>query len=475
MDGGVILNPVNLLQTKRRNSFLANGTATQYVLDSNGLDSDLVTAVVNGITITEGNGLTVNRITGVVTFSVAPVAPSTVGQDNVIITFSKTTPGYATRIKRCLLSCIFDNRIFLSGNKELPNALFHSELDDPTYISDLSYYQDGSDNVPITGLLRVGNSIMVLKLDDQHDATVFYHEPNRVQDPRDTTGRVFITTYPTQQGLAGIGNISMWGCTNFLDDTVFISRLGLERFTKLNLGWERAIEHTSTKVDNYMINEKNFENIHLEEWNGYLMCLANGKIYLADNRQRYLHEGTRHIEYEWYYWNNIGDYINDEFKPAILLKEFQGNLYFGTENGVICQFTNNIYNDNGRLIYCCWRTPYDNFSSSNHLKTTNKRGGIALLKRIPNNLCKLQISTDRNDNRFITRHIVKGFSYKDFIYNNFSYRVRDKSFMKFKIKEKKWIFISLLFFSDEIDKPFGIYNITLESFVGRYIKGVNYE
>lgn len=463
--GGTLYQPVNLLQSKRKNSFLANGTDKSYTLDANGLDSIDVEATVNGTKKTEGTDFTVNRTTGVVTFSSAPAAPTTKGQDNVIITFSKTVKDYSLRIRKCLLSCIFDNRIFFSGNSQFPNALFNSMLNDPTYVSDLAYYQDGSDNIPITSLLRVGDSILVIKSDDQQDAVVYYHTPKEIK-----TEEMDETTYPTKQGLAGIGCISMWGAKNFLDEPVFMSRLGLESFTKLNLGLERSIEHKSSMVDGKLVNEPELKEIHLEQWKGYLMCLINGHIYLADNRQKYINKGTQQQEYEWYYWDNIGDVVDGEFKKATLLKEYDGSLLFGTENGTVAKFVDGVYNDNGRVIYSQWQTPSDSFGSENHVKTTNKRGGIANLKTIPGSICKLKETTNKLNKKEITRFNASGFSYAKFSYIDFSYNTSEKAYMKYKIKEKKWTHISLIFYSDEIDKPFGLFSATLEAFVGGYVK-----
>ncbi len=463
--GGTLYQPVNLLQSKRKNSFLANSTDKVYTLDCSGLDSEKVTATVNGVSKVEGTDFSVNRVTGVITFTTAPKAPSTAGQDNVVITFSKTVADYSNRIKKCLLSCIFDNRVFFSGNNSYPNAIFNSMLNDPTYISDLAYYQDGSDNIPITSILRVGDSILVIKSDDQQDSVVYYHTPEDIKN-----GDTEETIYPTKQGLAGIGCISMWGSKNFLDEPVFISKLGLECFTKLNLGLERSIEHKSSMVDTKLVNEPNLGNIYLEQWRGYLLCLINGHIYLADNRQKYLNKGTQQQEYEWFYWDNIGDVVNNEFKKAVILKNYDDNLFFGTENGVIAKFTDRVYNDNGRIIYSQWETPFDCFGSENHVKTTNKRGGIANFKAIPGSICKLKERIDKSQEKEITRFVAGGFSYTDFKYEDFSYNTSQKMSVIYKIKEKKWTNISLIFYSDELNKPFGIFDAVLEAFIGGYVK-----
>ena len=469
LGGGVIFQPVNLLQPKRTNSFLANGTATAYTLDSAGLDSTPVEATINGVLQIEGANFSVNRTTGVVTFNTAPPVPSTAGQDNVVITFAKTITDYANRISSCLLSCIFDNRVFFSSNSKYPNALFHSMLNDPTYVSDLAYYQDGSDNVGITSLLRVGDSLMVIKEDDQQDAVVYYHTPQEV-----TLNEQTDTIYPSKQGLAGIGCIALWGSKNFLDEPVFISRLGLEGFTKLNLGLERSIEHRSTLVDSKLVNERDLKDIHLEQWRGYLLCLINGRIYLADNRQRFQNRGTAQVEYEWYYWEDICNVDEGSVSQANLLKEYEDRLFFGTPDGTIAMFTTGKYNDNGRLLYSQWQTPDDEFGAGSRNKTTNKRGGIAKLKTIPNSVCKLKVTTDRVKEQFITRYVAGGFSFINFSFIDFSFTTTDKNFMKYKIKQKKWIQLSMTFYSDEMDKPFGIFSATIEAFAGGYSKGTNY-
>ena len=53
---------------------------------------------------------------------------------------------------------------------------------------------------------------------------------------------------------------------------------------------------------------------------------------------------------------------------------------------------------------------------------------------------------------------------------NFSFITTDKSYLIYKIKEKKVNEMSLKFYSDEIDKPFGIFSAIIEAFVGGYIK-----
>lgn len=492
--GGSLYQDVNVLTPLRKNSFRGDGTSKTYQLDVTNIDSGYTpTATVNGSTVSISS---FNATNGTVTFATAPASPSQNDYaDNVIIQFSKENNTYLNRINKCTMSCIYDNRIFFSGNSDFPNALFHSAVNSPDYIPDINYYQDGADNVGINTLMRIGDSLAVIKEDDQQENTVFYHSIKETNETSTTTTtttstgsdsettNTITTTYPAKQGLAGIGCVGQFGARNFLDDPVFISKRGLESITKLNLNLERASEHRSTLIDGNLVNEIDLKNVYLEEWKGYLTILINGHIYLADSRQRYQNNTTGHTEYEWYYWDEIGTYDNEhkekianDFKPAVLLKEYDDSLYFGCSNGTVCVFTENKYNDEGRVLFSQWATPLDDFGSNNHVKTTNKKGGVAKLKTIQNSMVKLKEYDDRKKiEKAITKFISNGFDFANLSFkkDDFAFNTGDDCQMKFKIKAKKWGQIQLVFFSDELNKPFGIFNATLEAYMGGYMKAKN--
>ena len=414
--GGETLQDVNVLQPKRTNSFLADGTSTQYVLDAIGIDSTEVIAVVNDITLTEGTDFTVNRASGIVTFNTAPAQPSLAGTDNVFITFSKTVLGYEDRIKKCTKATIFDSRIFYTGNPEFPNAIFHCELNNPAYISDLSYYEDGSSDSRIKDIVVGSNVLWVFKDLDQNNANVFYHE----QMLDETQGAV----YPCKQG-----NVST-SCyargINFKDDIVYISRDGLEGITTENIDSRQAIAHRSSLVDSKMINNSNYSDAQMVEWQGYLLILVGGEVFLADSRQKY--SSLNSFEYEWYYW----DISN--CSPRVL-KEYKDKLYIGANDGSI--FVVEGTNDNEEAILSYWTTPMDNFGYDNKLKTTNKRGGIVKIKTVPNGIVKISRKINTSDEyKYITQKSLTGFDFKSLDFRNFSFVTTNQSYVILKIKEK---------------------------------------
>lgn len=448
--GGETLQDVNLLQPKRINSFVGDGTSKDYYLDAQNIDSTTVKITVNGTNKTENTDFTVDRANGKVTFNTAPSKPNLSGEDNVFITFAKTIDGYEDRINKCTKALLFDNRLFFTGNPEYPNAIFHSELNNPTYISDLNYYEDGSSDSLITGM-TVGNNILwIFKNADQNNANVFYHEPTLDLEH----GKI----YPAKQG-----NVSV-GCyvesSNFQDDIVYLSRYGLEGVSIEKIDSKQVIAHRSTMVDVKMTNENNYKNSMMVEYQGYLFVLTNGKIYLADSRQKYA--SLNSFEYEWFYWDI------SKINPT-LLKEYNDNLYIGANDGSI--FVLDGTNDNGDIILSYWTTPMDNFGYNNQLKTTNKRGGIAKIKTIPNGIIKIAKRTDKSDEyQYVTQKSANGFSFNRLDFANFSFVTTDKSYMVYKIKAKKINELSLKFYSDEKDKPFGIFSSTIEAFAGGYIK-----
>lgn len=448
--GGETYQDVNVLQPKRTNSFCGDGTSKVFYLDAQNIDATSVTAKVNDVIQQENTHFTVDRANGRVTFKTAPSKPNLSGEDNVFITFSKVIDGYENRIGKCTKALLFDNRLFFTGNPDYPNAVFHSELNNPSYVSDLNYYEDGSSDSSITGMTVGNNVLWIFKNLDQNNANVFYHEPTLDLEH----GKI----YPTKQG-----NVSV-GCyvdsTNFQDDIVYLSRYGLEGITTEKIDSKQAIAHRSFMVDVRMTNENNYKNAMMMEYQGYLLVLVNGKIYLADSRQKYANLDS--FGYEWFFWDF------SQINPS-LLKEYNDRLYIGTENGSI--FVLEGTNDDGEMIYSYWTTPMDNFGYSNQLKTTNKRGGIAKVKTIPNGIIKIAKRSNKSDEyKYVTKKSANGFKFSTLDFTNFSFITTDKSYLVYKIKEKKINELSLKFYSDEKDKPFGIFSSIIEAFVGGYIK-----
>lgn len=444
--GGEILDDVNLLQPKRRNEFVGDGTSTEYYLDSTGISS-VDRVVVDDKAVTD---YTVDLILGKVTFVTAPSKPTgvKVGVSNVMIEFSKPVDDYAERILNCTTSVVFDNRVFFSGNTDFANAVFHCSLNNPAYISDLDYYECGSQRNPIKSIV-VGNDVLwVLKAENENKDTIFYLEKNN-----DTNyGRI----YPTSQGNIGVGCYVKG--INFQDKIVYLSRAGLEGIDG-NIEYEQSVVHKSSLVDSRLINLSNYGFAQMTEFKGYLFIAVDNEIFLADSRQQF--KGHNGAEYEWYYW---------ELPVNITtLRKYEEDLYFADNQGNVYLFAGT--NDGGIAIESYWTTPRDDWGYANHLKKTNKRGAILKVKNMPNG--KIKISTETNkrpEEKLLKEASSSGFTFENLDFENLSFETGENSYIPYRIKEKKFIDISLKVFSDELDKPFGLINISLEAFLGGYVK-----
>lgn len=434
--GGSTYQDVNLLSPYRINGFVADGESTEYKLDSEEIDGDVTAWIIDE----DGHrqdvtDFTVDTQAGTVTFSTAPVEPLTAGQDNVYIQYKKEINGYADRILKCSLLEMFDNRVFFSGNPDYPNLLWHCSLNDPTYCSDLDYYAEGVDDAKVKSIVAGNNALWVLKEPSQSNTTIFYHNP--VIDS--TYGKVYPSTHSSiSTGCRTLG-------INFSDTICFFSERGLEGITG-DVTTEQTLSHKSSFVDNRLLNEENYDNMILEEWEGYLLVIIDNKIYLADSRQQAT--VVDHVEYEWYYFE-----LNQKITGTFVKN---GILYLSTEevekvNGVpttkyrIYTLTNN---SSSRRVPAYWTTIEDEFNYPQYQKTTNKKGCVVDLDAE-----EITIYAKIDNKAFDLIKNIKNKKHKDYVVA--------------RIKKKKWKSIQLKFTSQI---PFSIYSCTLESYVGSYVK-----
>ena len=442
--GGEINQDVNLLSPYRINTFLADGRwvdkptgekdedgkditekvwegSTAYSLDAKDIDTDYTPYVeIDGkdVSGTEFDVEKVDYKNGKITFKKAPAEPDTDGQDNVSIKFKRTVTGYADRIFKCTLLQVFDNRVFVSGNPEYPNVVWHCSLDDPTYFSDLDYYEEGLDPSPIRGLVAGNNALWVFREPNDSNTTVFYHTPTIDSD----YGKI----YPSQHSSITTGCIAK--AVNFNDDIIFFSERGMEGISG-DITTEQAVAHRSSLVDRKLTAEGEYKNMCLAEWEGYLFVFIGKKVYLADSRTAFTNEG--HIEYDWFYW---------ELERAITCaKVYDGVLYLGTSDGVY------KLNDMSANIESYWVTPKDKFKAPHKLKTTNKRG------------CVVEATGD----------ISVYAKVEDTGFELIGEYTDIEDYFVVRIKRKKFKDIQLKFHTNT---RFSLETATLECFIGGYIK-----
>lgn len=418
MGGGTVHEDVNMLSDYRKNSFLADGGSLDFYLDVTNIDEDFVPEVTIDDVLIGTDKYTVDYANGHIKMTYAPDVPKTDGQDNVIVKFKKSLPKYKASILGCTLLQVFDNRVFVSGNHDFPNVVWHCSLNDPSYFSDLDYYREGMDSAQIKGMVAGNNALWVFREPSSANTTVFYHTPSLDEE----YGKV----YPSTHSSVTTGCIGK--AINFNDDIVFFSDRGMEGISG-DVTTEQVLGHRSSMVDRKMTAEPDYKNMILEEWEGYLLVFIGNKVYLADSRTAFTNEG--HVEYEWFYW---------ELSKAVTCSCVQdGILYLGTADGIY------TLTDYEAAVESYWTTPKDKFKHPHKLKTTNKRGCVAEATGDISVYAKLEdtdfelIGTYEN----VTDYFVS------------------------RIKRKKFKDIQLKFHSNT---RFSLETVTLEAFVGGYIK-----
>ena len=419
MGGGTKYEDVNMLSAYRKNSFLADGVSFSFFLDVMNIDDDFYPEVYLNDEPVFTDCYTVDYEEGKIVFTNSPPdAPLTDGQDNIVIKFKKAVPEYRSSIEKCTMLQVFDNRVFFSGNPDMPNMVWNCSLNDPSYCSDLDYYKEGMDLAAVKGMVAGNNALWVFREPSDANTTVFYHTPSI----DDEYGKV----YPSSHSSITTGCIGK--AVNFNDDIIFFSERGMEGING-DITTEQVVAHRSALVDRKMTAEPNYKDMVLAEWEGYLLIFVGDKVYLADSRAMFQNEN--HMEYEWFYWKLDKEVICATVKDGV--------LYVGTNDGVY------TLTDTTASVESYWVTPKDKFKYPHKLKTTNKRGCVAEATGDISVYAKLEdtdfelIGTYEN----VTDYFVS------------------------RIKRKKFKDIQLKFHSNT---RFSLETVTLECFVGGYIK-----
>lgn len=449
--GGTAYEPVNLLQAKRQNSFLSDGAAKVYQLDTDGIDSvDSVT--VNGAAVT---GYTVDKAKGTVTFSSAPAGPEVTGRDNVFIVFSKTVPGYRDRVAKGTIIGEYQGYFFISGNPEHPAFDYRSEVGDPTYFPDTGYSRIGMDQTAVMGYLKIGAYQAIVKAESGMDTTVFLRKAAAMGTE---------TVFPVEQGLSGMGAVSGRGFATLIDEPLFLTRLGVYAITTSEVTFERTMRDRSYFI-NARLKTEDLKSAVLAPWNGYLLIsVPGGRMYVLDGKRDMTEKSGRFDSgYEGYYWDNI---------PASCLSPMGDRLYFGCADGRICKMNTDIegmdrFSDNGEAILARWSTKADDDGDFMKRKTLKKKGAGVMIKPYTRSSCKVYLRTEKDFGKLARQSAMDIFDWEDIDFERFTFSATDApQVVPLKTKVKKYITLQIIVENDQAGEGFGIYGI-----IKRYTKG----
>ena len=459
---GTSFEAFNLLSKWRKNSMIGDGKSTTFQLDTSNLDADPVTATVEGAEKTEGTDFTVDRAKGTITFTTAPpVYAGGSGIDNIIVTFAKTVEGATNKINKCRFSALFGygsaNRYFFSGNPDEKNVDWCSGLDDPTYFPDTGYTKIGADSSAVMGYLKQYENLVVIKEHNEQDAEIFLRSASV-----DSSGTVL---FPIQQGVKGVGAVSMRAFATLRDDPMFLSKEGVFAIASASITQQRSVQPRSFYVNAKLTKEPDLKTAVAAVWNGWYLLCINNRCYVADSRQK--SEFNESYTYEWYYWTNI---------PARVFLTVDEVLYFGTADGKLCRFNNDVgtmacYNDNGNAIPAIWSTKSDDFGLFGKRKTMVKRGSVVMIKPYTRSSIEVYVTTDKLTDKLIRTGTMDIFTVADIDFARFTFNTSDlPQVIPFNKKVKKFITLQLIFRNAVKDEGFGIYGTEVTYVEGNYVK-----
>ncbi len=454
--GGQTFEYVNLLQSKRKNSFLGTAGTTIYRLDAEGLDLAPVTVEklgANGsFTVIPENQYSVNRTEGTITFTTAPGASPVTGRDNLIVTFSKTVTGYAERINGCTIAVIYGigssgDTVFMSGNDRFPNTDWYSFTGNPSYMPDLHYSNIGQSNTRIMGYSKLGDGRLAIhKERNYQDSTVFFRRGELINGQ---------PQYFIQEGATGIGAVSRYAFAMLENDPLALSGEGVFATVPVqnSLTNEKYAVIRSALITPRLVREPNLEEASAIVYRGFYYLCAGEHVYVADARQKSLSDNvTGQYQYEWYYLDNI---------DARVWFEQDGELMFGTRSGKLCRFykeqTPGGYQDEGRPIRAYWRTPILSFGTMTRYKTL-KNLFVTLNPYIRSTVTLSYIVKGmKRDKRTVG---LNTFAFEDIDFADFTFetdtfpRIRSTN-----IKERRFEFIQFEI-STNRGQPFGLFALS---------------
>ena len=428
----------NLLSAGFKISFSADGTATAYTLPYTVLDADTITAVVDGTTITEGAGLTVNRTTGVTTFSVAPTS----GTDNVVITAYKASLAHPEYIKNCTIATVYGGKtsatVFFSGNPNFPDQVWHSRLYGSNYNADY-FPDDGWQKIPgnVSGLAHIFDLLYVshskghgyLYYVDGETNPIFPYSDINLEKGSDIPGSI------QEVDNTVVCASSTKGILQVLSNTTVNNRLSVNDVSELiNKGGPE-------RQDLGLLHEANLSDAVSHNFDGYYGLCVNDVCYVWDYKLN-----------AWLYDTNI---------PASCFAEIDGTLCFGSNTeGLVYQFDPLLANDDGVAIDAWWDTREENAGTPNLIKVITRVDLVAK----PMNRASVELSfKSRQSNGVIALNMnTSAFSYSSFTYANFTYSTSYFPVLKRKRMSKRANYFQFRFRNNILNEGMSVISLKIE-------------
>ena len=350
--GGTTYQPVNLLGTKRKDSFLGTDTDKTYQLSATDIISvDKVEKLNSNAGWDTVTDYTVDKATGKVTFTTAPGKSPVTGQDNVVITYSKAVDGYADKINTCDIMTLYGvngamDRIFMAGDDKNGNRDYYCQMDDPTYWGDLWYCVIGQDNSKIVGYSVINDKLATHIDRSDNDTNIILRTGSLLDDGS--------ASFQLSGSYQGSGAVSKYAFSILETEPLFLTDSGIMAVTPSDVLGERFAQLRSYYLNGLLL-KQDLSQAVCTTFDRFYMLAAGGYLFALDGTQASVEKNMPYSnrQYEGFYRTNV---------PARVIANIGGVLTFGTADGRVCEFykdydSTQAFNDDGKPIHCKWTTP----------------------------------------------------------------------------------------------------------------------
>lgn len=335
--GGTAYEDLNLLSNYFTDSFFIsedNAEETEFQLSFANLSDELVTAKIldeNGYWIDkeENTDFTVDRVTGTITFITAPGMAPVTGEDSVKITACTVFDGYYERVATCDRSVAYNsagtqNRIFVSGNPDLPNVDFWCQADNPDYFPDLNYMTIGEGKCEIVGYSIIDGYLATHITPSYDGRAIILRSYSMDEDDR--------ATFPITGVMQGEEAIAPRSFVYMETEPLFITKRGVYAITSADIDGRKYTQNRSYYINKELTAYDTLSQAECGKFKQYYVISLADKLYFLDTAQKSYQKGEplSTYQYECYLWTDIN---------ARTLWENGNTLWFGDENGNVCSFS----------------------------------------------------------------------------------------------------------------------------------------
>lgn len=442
----------NMIGSKFRDSFNGDGTSKVYKLSLAPIDNNNVICEINGVRTTD---FKVDRNTGSITFGTAPSS----GTNNVVITAFKTVAGLKDNILKCKFGIEFSNRMFISGNDDLPNYYFASGLTDNIdagYFPQKHQYSIKGSDKAVTGFKVHYNKLVVFKEDLTCTVTADTGLDNEASFP--------IEFLNTDIGCDIPNSIQLIN-----NNIVFANTYGgVHMIVSTNTIGEKAIVPISQNINGTY----DRPGLLYEDTSGLReACSADfgNKYYLAVNGRCYVwdYKHSYNVNYpdklKWFLYDNI-----NAFKFGIK----NNILFYGhKQKGVLCKFVA-APNDFGLGINGIWKSKLIDFGYPDYYKTISYIWYTCKANSGSN--VKVNYFNDEGsivDSAIIPASQLSSFRWGSFNWENFNWNVRVFApTIRLKVKIKKVRYFQVEFVNDKVNENLSVINLVIKYNLTKKVK-----